>query len=206
MKKQLIIALLGCLLGLTTLSAAFGQADKKILYVGADLLRGVGKYNGLGFGAGMNARLQYPLIPNLALTAKVGVEYYKIAYYGYLPGYSSLGYGYNIITGWGFNTYNYIPGLTYSDESYGLSLPVTVGPRLYLPAVLKGLHTDLNVGADVAATKTMLTSLHVSPGVGYTLPLANGHFLDVTTSFVTNFKRGNGVVGLSVAYGLPIKF
>ncbi|GAB2559553.1 hypothetical protein [Spirosoma areae] len=71
---------------------------------------------------------------------------------------------------------------------------------------VKGLHVDLNAGVDIAATKTMLTSLHVSPGVGYTLPLANGRFLDVTAGYATSFARGSGVVGISVAYGLPLNF
>ncbi|GAB2559560.1 hypothetical protein [Spirosoma areae] len=79
MKKQLITLLIGCLLGMAAQPGARAQVDKKILFAGADLLRGVGKYNGLALGVGLNARLHYPLTPALALTGKVGVEYYKLS-------------------------------------------------------------------------------------------------------------------------------
>jgi len=206
MKKQLTTLLIGGILTVALRSASFGQMDKTMLFVGANLARGVGKYNGLGVGGGLNARLHYSLWPTLALTAQLGLEYYKIKYYDYLPGYSYLGYGYNAITGFGFNTINYGPGYVYPVDTWGISLPITVAPRLYLPTLLKGLHADLNLGVDVAATRTMLTSLLVSPGVGYTLPLADGNFLDILIGYGTSLSRGSGVVGVSVAYGLPIHF
>ncbi|MPR33335.1 hypothetical protein [Salmonirosea aquatica] len=202
MKKLLTILLLST----ATMAATFAQTDKTILYSAADVLHGVGKYNGLGFGAGLNARLQYPIRQNLALTAKVGAEYYRISTYSYNLGFTHLTYGYNYATGWGFNTPMYGGVVGYPTETHGFSLPVTVGPRLYLPPVLEGLHTDLNLGLDIAASKTMRTSLRFEPGVGYTLPLPGGRYLDITASLVTTFKRGDGVVGVSVAYGLPANF
>lgn len=94
----------------------------------------------------------------------------------------------------------------YPTETHGFCLPLTAGPRLYLPTVLKGLHTGLNLGVDIAASKIMRTSLRFEPGVGYPLPLPGGRYLNITASLVTTFKRGDGVVGVSVAYGLPVNF
>lgn len=204
MKRNLLILLFGIVTSLFSGQPAVAQADRKLLFAGADLLHGVGRYNALRVGGGLSARVQYPLRSNLALTAKVGVEYYRIRYYDYLPGYSYLGYGYNIITGYGFNTIYYGAGYGYLVNDNGVSLPVTVGPRLYLPGLVRGLHTDLNAGLDVAATRTLITSLHIAPGVGYAVLLSTGNYLDVSLNYGTSFGRGSGVFGLSAAYGLPL--
>jgi hypothetical protein len=185
---------------------AHGQAGEKVLFIEADLLRGVGRYNGLTWGAGLNGRVQYPLTPTLAVTGNVGVEYYRIRYYDYGGGYSYLGYGINPITGGGINTIYWNPGSAYEDRTSGVSLPVTVGPRLYLPNVANGLHAGLNLGADIAGTRaTLRTSFHFSPVVGFIRPLGNGRYLDLTAYYATSFTRyAGGVVGLSAAYGLPL--
>ncbi|GAB3691413.1 hypothetical protein GCM10027592_09420 [Spirosoma flavus] len=205
MKKQLIFLLIASILSLTLPPTVFGQANEKLLYVAGDVLGGVGTYNTIDYGAGVNLRLHYPVLPQLAVTAKIGVEYYTISAYRYMTT-TYLGYGYNPISGFGFNTIYSAPGGISGEKTYGVSLPIVVGPRLYLPALRNGAHVDLNAGADVAASKMMITSLHVSPGAGLTLPLPNNKFLDVMAYYVTSFERGSGVVGVSVAYGLPIKF
>lgn len=196
MKKLLIIFLFAA----TT--AAFCQSDKTIIYGGVDALRGV-KGNGLNYGLGLNAKLQYPIAPNLALTAKVGAEYYKISAYSYGLGYPILGYGNDLLTGWGFNTPQYQTQFYYY-ETQGVSLPLTVGARYYTPAVLEGLHVDLNGGVDVAVSETMRTTFRLEPNVGYTLTLGNGRFLDISLVYINALQPRTGIVGVSFAYGIPV--
>ncbi|MBD2704069.1 hypothetical protein IC229_25715 [Spirosoma sp. BT702] len=205
MKRQLIILLITATISITLLPTVFGQANSKLLYVAGDVLLGVGKYNAIDYGAGVNIRLHYPILPQLAVTAKAGIEYYFISAYRYMTT-TYLGYGYNPISGFGFNTLYSAPGGVSGEKTYGVSIPLAVGPRLYLPALRNGAHVDLNVGADLAASRIMVTSLHVSPGAGITLPLPNDKLLDVMAYYVTSFERGSGVIGVSVAYGLPVKF
>lgn len=205
MKRQLISLLTASILSLTILPTVFGQANAKLLYIAADVLRGIGKYNAIDYGVGANVRLHYPILPQLAVTAKAGVEYYTISAYRYMTT-TYLGYGYNPISGFGFNTIYSAPGGISGEKTYGVSIPLVVGPRLYLPAIRNGAHVDLNVGADLAASRIMVTSLHVSPGAGFTIPLPDDKFLDVMAYYVTSFERGSGVLGVSFAYGLPVKF
>ena len=198
MKKLLTLLLV------TVTTAAFAQSDKVIIYGGVDALRGV-RGNGLNFGLGLNAKLQYPIAPNLALTAKIGAEHYKISGYSYGLGYYNLGYGYNLVTGWGFNTPQYQVSASYY-ETRGTSLPVTVGVRYYIPAILEGFHVDLNGGMDIAVSETLRHSVRLEPNVGYTLTLGNGQFLDLSLMYVNALQPRTGIIGLSVAYGFPVKF
>ena len=200
MKKLLAILFFSVVI----VSSSFAQSDKIILYASVDALHGV-RGNGLNYGAGLNAKLQYPIAPNLALTARVGAEHYKIAGYSYGLGYPTLGYGYNLITGWGFNTPQYQVN-TFYYETRGTSLPLTVGVRYYVPAVLNGLHVDMNGGVDAAVSETLRNSVRLEPNVGYTLSLGNGHFLDLSLAYFNALKPRTGVIGLSVAYGIPVKF
>ncbi|GHB70593.1 hypothetical protein GCM10007390_25390 [Persicitalea jodogahamensis] len=169
-----------------------------------DALRGVGKTT-LDFGAGFNARVHYPVAPNLALTAKFGTELYKMSGFSYGLNSTGLAYGYNPITGWGFNRIEQRVGIRYS-ETRGVVLPVIVGARYYLPAVLKGLHADLGLGRDFAVTKTIRGTFRVEPGFGYTLTLGNGQFMDFSAVYVSGLQPGTNIAGLSIAYGFPVKF
>lgn len=204
MKNILSIFVLSVLGWLISTGSSLAQADEKLLFAGLDVLKGVGKYNGITYGVGGSIRYHHPIRQHVALTARVGLEYYKIRYYSYVPS-TYLGYGYNAITGFGFNTIYYGAGNLYEYETHGVNLPITVAPRLYLPNVLPGLHADLNLGADMALSKSLITSLHVAPGAGYALPLKTGQYLDITTNFVTSFSRGSGLFTIGAAYGLPVK-
>ena len=179
------------------------QVNTTKLLVATDVLHGVG--NALRLGNGVNARFQYPLTKTLAITGKVGIEYYRINYTYYVPGYVGPTFTY-YAGNWGFYGVYDIPGSIYRQETTGLSMPITVGPRLFLPMLRDGLHVDLNVGADVGVSRTMRTSLHLSPGVGYVVPLPKGRSLDIIAHYVTALKRQTSIVGISVAYELPIKF
>ncbi len=199
MKKHLIYLLISTLYAGIQLPSAVGQATDKRLYGGINLIKGVGRYNGVSFGVGFSGRYQYPLTRTVALTAKLGLEIYRIDYTYVLPS-SYLGYGYNAITGFGFNTlyYNYYP---YEYRATGINIPFSFGPRVYLT---NNVHTDLNVGVDIAANEAVASVFHVEPGVGYTLPLPNGHLLDINTSYFTSFARGSGGFSIGVAYGLKL--
>lgn len=115
MKKNLILLVITGLMLSAQLPSAFGQANDEIIYGGLTLIKNVGRYNAARFGVGVSGRYQYPLTRTVSLTAKAGVEVYRVRN-SYLYPSSYLGYGYNAITGFGFNTiyYNY-----YSAESRG---------------------------------------------------------------------------------------
>lgn len=189
--------LIGILLTANYLPSAFGQAADKIIYGGVNLTHGVGPYNSVNLGAGISGRIQYPLTPTVALTAKLGLEVYRVTN-TFLYSSSYLGYGYNIITGFGFNTlyYNYYP---YDYAATGINIPFSFGPRVYLTS---NFHADLGIGVDIAANEVLTSDLHVEPGIGYTLPLSNGNFVDVNTSYFTSFARGSGAFTIGIAYGL----
>ncbi len=191
-------------LGIAALSTSVAQSDKTIIFAGTDALRGVGQTT-LDLGAGVNARFHYPIVPNLALTAKLGAEYFKMSGYGYGFNSAGLAYGYSPVTGWGFNRVEPRLGITYY-ETTGVVLPVVVGVRYYLTALAKGLHIDVNLGRDFAVTETMVGTLRVEPGIGYTLTLGNGQFIDFSALSISGLKPGTNIVGLSVAYGFPVKF
>lgn len=199
MKKSLICLVLGSFLTGGLPPTALGQVTDKILFGGVNGLVGVGRYNGIDYGVGVSGRFHYPLTPKVALTARMGFDVYRVRYANLLPS-SYLGYGYSLITGYGFNTiyYNYY---AYEYKATGLSIPVCFGPRVYLT---DEVHADLNVGVDVAANRNLVSVLHVEPGVGYTKRLSNGGFLDLNAGYYTSFARGSGVFTLGAAYGLKL--
>lgn len=198
MKKLLVCLVLGGLLG-GLRPTAQGQAADKILYGGTNVLIGVGRYNSVNFGVGVSGRFQYPFSSKVALTVKTGLEVYRVSYSYVLPS-SYLGYGYNLITGFGFNTiyYNYYG---YEYKATGVSIPLQFGPRVYLT---NEVHADLNVGVDIAANRNMVSVLHVEPGFGYTRRLGNGGYLDLNAGYFTSFARGSGVFTLGAAYGIRL--
>lgn len=199
MKTSLVCLLLGGVLLGSPHPFALGQAADKILYGGTNVLIGVGRYNSVNFGVGVSGRLHYPYSPKVALTAKFGLDVYRNSYAYVLPS-SYLGYGYNAITGFGFNTiyYNYYG---YEYKGTGVSIPVQFGPRVYLT---REVHADLNVGVDIAAGRNMVSVLHVEPGFGYTRRLGNGGYLDLNAGYFTSFARGSGVFTLGAAYGIRL--
>ncbi|GAB3919445.1 hypothetical protein [Larkinella terrae] len=199
MKKHLLSLLISGLLAGGHWPKAFGQATDKLVFGGVALEHGVGRYNPITFGAGAIAQFQYPLSPVFAVTAKGGVEVFRINFSSLNP-YAYLGYGYNPISGFGFNTL-YMNYAMRNDRVMGVSVPLCVGPRAYLT---NRLHADVLVGADVGASEVMRTSLRFEPGIGYLLPLPQGRFLDVNSSYCTSFGRGSGVVSLGVSYGIRI--
>lgn len=197
-RKYIICLLISSLFVGSQFSPVFGQAADRIIFGGVSAMYGVGRYNPINYGVGISGRVQYPLTPTVALTAKVGLERYRISYSSLLFS-SYLGYGYNAITGFGFNTLYYNYGYDYKVT--GINIPFSFGPRLYLT---DRLHTDLNVGVDIAANERMTSVLHVEPGVGYVLPLPNGGLLDVNLGYFTSFAQGSGAFTIGVAYGLKI--
>ena len=181
-------------------ATAFGQTTDKRVYGGIQLMKGVGRSNGINYGLSVSGRFQYPLTPRVALTAKLGLEIYQITGLYVVPtGY--LGYGYNAITGFGFNTWYYNAYL-YPTRETGYNVPITVGPRVYLTGQV---HVDMNVGVDIAANESMVSVLHLEPGIGYTLLLPhNGGVLDLTAGYFTSLARGSGVFAIGAAYGLKL--
>lgn len=67
------------------------------------------------------------------------------------------------------------------------------------------LHADFNVGVDIATNGNATSDLHIEPGMGYTLPLSSGRFLDLNVSFFTSFARDSGAFTIGAAYPLKIK-
>lgn len=199
MKKFFLCLLLSGLLTGGLRPSVLGQVTDKIIFGGVNGLVGVGRYNGIEYGVGVSGRFHYPLTPKVALTAKVGLDVYRVRYAYVLPS-SYVGYGYNLITGYGFNTiyYNYYG---YEYKLTGLSVPVCFGPRVYLTPQV---HADLNVGVDVAVNWNLVSVLHVEPGAGYTRRLSNGGFLDLNAGYYTSFAKGSGVFTLGAAYGLNL--
>ena len=181
-------------------ATASGQTTDKRFYGGLQLMKGVGRSNGISYGVGVSGRFQYPLTPRVALTAKLGLEMYRITGLFLVPT-TYLGYGYNGITGFGFNTI-YNTSYLYPTRETGYNVPITFGPRVYLT---RQVHVDLNVGVDIAANESMVSVLHLEPGVGYTLPLPhNGGVLDLTAGYFTSLARGSGVFAIGAAYGLKL--
>lgn len=199
MKKHLFYLLISGLLAGGHLPKAFGQTTDKLIFGGLALEHGVGRYNPIQFGAGAVAQFQYPLTPVFAVTAKVGVEVFRINFTSLNP-YSYLGYGYNPISGFGFNTL-YMNYALRNDRILGVSAPICVGPRAY---ITDRVHADVLVGADIAASEVIRTSLRVEPAIGYMLPLPQGRFLDINATYCTSFARGSGMVSLGVSYGFKL--
>lgn len=199
MKSPFVYCLLGGLLTLAHCQTAFGQASDKMLFGGLAVGTGMGRYSPVDYGVGAHLRAQYPLTPKLALTAKVGLERYRISTY-YLMPYSYLGYGYNPISGFGFNTL-YVNYFGYDYKVTVLNIPVVLGPRLYLT---NRVHIDLLAGVDIAPVRGAKPTVHLEPGVGYLLPFGKGHVLDINLGLFTDFAKGNkGILMAGAAYGLP---
>lgn len=175
-KSYFAAALLGAGLLAVPLSA-HAQADKQLLYLGTGLGLGVGRYNDLDLSTGLNLRFQQPLGAGFSLTARTGGDF-------------------SVVKGKEKDYYRYYYGTT-----SGFSIPLTVGPRFY---IVDGLHTDLNVGVDLGVTELTSTSLHFEPAVGYTLPLANSHYLDLGISLITSFEQGSGVFSFNLAYAFNL--
>lgn len=197
--RNLIGFCTSCLIAVSALTTANGQANDKLLYLGIYGLKDVLQHSNINYGVGVSGRLQYPLAPKIALTARAGLEMYKITG-SYIVPTTSLGYGYNPISGYGFNTIQN-SFYTYPVNATGYNIPVMLGPRIYLT---RQVHIDLNAGADIAASRTMLTAIRVEPEIGYTIPLGNGRMLDINTSYLTNFIRGSGLFSVGTAYGLLV--
>lgn len=175
MQKHLLVFCL-CLAALGGVRpAALAQGREKILFIGTPLAVGVGRYNGTGLVTGFDTRFQLPLASNFVLTGKTGLEVFFVK--GKYKDY-----------------FRY-----YYDTGTGLSIPVTVGPRFY---IIDGLHAGLNLGVDIGVTRLAATSFRFEPMVGYAIPLPNGNYVDVGTSFITSFSRGSGAFSFNFAYGI----
>lgn len=200
MKRGFIYLWLGSLLAGALPPVALGQAaDNKLLFGGMNALVGVGRYNSVTYGVGFSGRYHHPLTQNVALTAKAGLEVYRMTFAYILP-VSYNGFGYNLITGYGFNTiyYNYYG---YEYEGTGISVPVCFGPRVYLTS---RVHADLNVGVDIAANRNVVSVLRVEPSMGFTHRLPNGGFLDLNAGYFTSIARGSGAFTVGAAYGFTL--
>lgn len=197
MKNKFALGLIGLAVWLNG-GSVYAQSTEKLFFGGVSLMHGVGSYNGLNVGGGVFGRVHYPLAKKVAFTAKLGAEVYRVADYSSIP-YSYLGYGYNAITGFGFNTI-YYNWNSYEYKTWGVSVPFNFGPRLYLTP---NVYASLNVGFDAAISRALLTSFHAEPAIGYVRSLGNGAWLDVSGGYFTSFSRGSGVFGLSAAYGVP---
>jgi hypothetical protein len=86
-------------------------------------------------------------------------------------------------------------------EEYGLSsglyLPIWLGGRYY---IVNGLHSDLDLGVDVKLNQLASTQFHFSPGIGYVLPTGQNKFFNVSTHYITGFKRGTSSFNLRFGY------
>lgn len=199
MKTLLAFLLISGLLIGGRCPTVLGQATAKLLFGGVHLNYGVGQYKPLPYGIGISGRFQYPVTRSISLTAKVGFESYRIHYTALNP-YAYLGYGYNPISGFGFNTMY----LSYAMNNYratGLNVPLALGPRVYLT---DRVHADLLGGVDVGANEHMRSAVHLEAGAGYILPLKSGGFLDVNVGFLTSVIKGSNMLTAGVAYGIKI--
>lgn len=174
---------------------AQAQANKRLLLLGADIYRGVGSYSAITFGAGLNAAYHKPLQNNLVLVGKAGLNYYKAEFYSVGTGFGYTGNPTTTYPGQFYSTYN-------ETSVSGLTLPVTIGLRQYLPSIAKGAHADAGIGAEVGIYNAS-TSFLFAPSVGYMLPLKAGNYLDLNLSILTSFARGGTIVGIGAALGLP---
>lgn len=85
--------------------------------------------------------------------------------------------------------------------SSGLYLPVWVGGRYYL---VKGLHANLELGADVKLNQLASTQFHFSPGVGYVVSAGKSGFFNFSTQYITGFKRGTSSFDFRIGYMFPL--
>lgn len=176
MKRYItIIALLLAFSGAATTVLAQGRSQ--ILFIGTPVGVGVGRCNAIGFVTGLDVRYQHPLGSNFAITGKTGLEVF-------------------LVKGKYKDYYRY-----YYDASGGLGIPITVGPRYY---IVDGLHVGLNLGVDIGVSALAATSFRFEPMTGYVVRLANGNYVDISTSFITSFGEGSGVFSFNFAYGLNV--
>ncbi|MBD2754327.1 hypothetical protein [Spirosoma validum] len=155
----------------------YAQGRNQILFVGTPLAVGVGRYNAVGFQPSFDIRYQHPLGSNFTVTAKTGLDIFlvKSKYREYFR------YYYNTTT--------------------GISIPITVGPRVY---IVDGLYAGLNLGVDIGVNSIALTSFRFEPGFGYAIRLANKNYVDMGTSFITSFSEGSGAFSFNFAYGVNL--
>ncbi|MBC8154860.1 MAG: hypothetical protein H7Z72_18340 [Bacteroidetes bacterium] len=200
MKRYLISLLIISLFVSAQRPPALGQATDKIIYGGVALLKNVGRYNAANVGVGFSGRYQYPLTPTVSVTGKLGLEVYRVNYSFY--NYSTYNVtSYNYTTG-GYYSIPYYYNYSYENRGTAIVIPFSFGLRVYLT---DKVHADLNVGVAIAVNGNATSDLRVEPGVGYTLPLGNGRFLDLNTSYFTSFARGSGAFTISAAYSLNLK-
>jgi hypothetical protein len=177
MKRYTLILILVLLTfpGLQTVVRAQGR--NRILFVGTPLAVGVGRYNAVGFQPSFDLRYQQPLGSNFTITAKTGLDIFliKSKYRDY---------------------FRY-----YFDTTTGISIPITVGPRVY---IIDGLYANLNLGVDIGVNSIALTSFRFEPGFGYVVRLANKNYVEMGTSFITSFSEGSGAFSFNFAYGVNL--
>lgn len=172
--STVILFLLVCA-GATTRVQAQGR--NQALFIGTPVGVGVGRYNAIGFQTGLDIRYQHPLGSNFTITGKTGLEVFLVK--GRYKEYFQYYYG----------------------SSGGLSIPITIGPRFY---IIDGFHVGLNVGVDIGLSAIAATSFRFEPMTGYVIRLANGNYVDASTSFITSFGEGSGVFSFNFAYGLNV--
>ncbi len=120
---------------------------------------------------------QFPLVDKFAITTTTGINISPAkSYYR-----QALKYDYGTAT--------------------GISLPVWIGGRYYL---VKGLHANLELGADVKINRLTATQFHFSPGMGYVVPAGKSGFLNFSTHYVTGFKIGTSTFDFRIGYMFPI--
>ena len=175
--KNTIIGIVLALAFSSLSTAVRAQGKNRLLFIGSPVGVGVGRYNPTGFQTGVDVRYQHPLASNFTITAKTGLEVF-------------------LVKGRYREYFRY-----YYDAGAGLSIPVTVGPRFY---IIDGLHVGLNLGVDIGLSALAATAFRFEPATGYAVRLANGNYVDVTTSFVTSFGEGSGAFLFNFAYGLNL--
>ncbi|WP_128548268.1 hypothetical protein [Larkinella soli] len=192
MKAILVVLFLSVL----PIAPSAGQRPDPLIFAGLQAVKGSARYSAIDFGGGIRGRYQHPVAEKWALTAGLGLDLHRINSFFLVPT-SYLGYGYNPISGFGFNTlyYNFYG---YEYRVTAVSIPIQVGPRWY---VSERVHADLMAGVDLAVNRHAVSAPHIEPGAGYLLPLKVGGFLDLTAGYFTTFARGRGAFTVGVAYG-----
>lgn len=174
-KQRAVRLLWGCLLSLSLAPFSHAQRDQRLLLIGVSPGLGIGIYNSIGVVGGIDLRYQHPLARNLTLTAKTGIDVFRIK-----------------------NRYAEQVKKDYQTIT-GFSVPVTVGPRCYF---LKGMYGGLNLGADIGISKLTVSSFRFEPMVGVVIPTSAGRYVDVGASIQSSFNRGSGIFSFNLAYGL----
>ena len=161
--------------------------ERSLIFIETGIGVGIGKYNATGITTGLSGRFQMPLGSNFTLNASTGFSMGTIK-----KAYRSGGY------------YDYYGNYYYDNTGVPATyfwIPVNVGPRYYFA---KNLHVGLNLGVDIGVSEVAATSFHFEPGFGYALPLGNGNFFDIGTTFETSFEQGTSIFSFRFAYGLNL--